>query len=180
MDLKPYFGYGFLRDRKSIATVIGRDPGEGRSGVIQGYKLAYQNLDQVPEKIRPILEKSWGGEFKAYTLRKGQGIVAGTIWMLTDEDIKKIHIWEFVGGWRNSESGVATSNTGEQVNVMVTKVPDDQPVKEFVDGILYETRINQEGKRIYDQIISEHETETLSHIRLQLMELSGKSTYGTQ
>ena len=77
MQTYQFFGYGVLSDRYIIKEIIGRDPGVGKSAVVEGYQLAYQVLDQIPLQIRSFLEKVWGSAFRAYTLRGGAGVVSG-------------------------------------------------------------------------------------------------------
>lgn len=172
-----FFGYGALRDRKIIKEIIGHDPGIGRDATIHGYQLAYQVLDQVPETIRPTLEKIWGKDFKAYTLRRGEGSVAGIIWELAAEDLQKIQAWECKGSWREEAEGTAKLSDGTVVSVVLEKVPDNQPVKETVDGLNYETHLNLKAQK---EQVEEQDNELLRQVRLQLGELRAQSAYGRQ
>jgi hypothetical protein len=168
MQTYQFFGYGVLSDRYIIKEIIGRDPGVGKSAVVEGYQLAYQVLDQIPLQIRPFLEKVWGSAFRAYTLRGGAGVVSGRIWELTDAELIRIREWNFVGTWRELGETSAKTSTGEVIRVTIEKVADSQPITEVVDGISYEANLNYQGQRI---IAEQSREEELELVREQLIQL---------
>jgi hypothetical protein len=133
-----FFGYGANRNRQKISQIIGYDPGEGVGAVLENYILCIQLLIQVPEPIRKFLTQVYGPEFKSYTIRKGEGLVSGTIWELTEEDIGKIHQWEFIGSWREMVNIAVTTSRLTQIQAITEKAPDQQDYEEVVDGLLYD------------------------------------------
>jgi len=173
-----FFGYGLLSDRSIVKQIIGRDPGEGKSAVVEGFQLAYQVLSQIPENIRPVLQKTWGETFKAYTLRTGSGIVAGVIWELSEEELGKLMTFEFVGVWRESVTGTAKTGDGTPIPVRLIKVSDAQPIEETVEGIRYETNLNR--TTMVKDGSKEQDEELLSTVRRQLEELTAQQAYGKQ
>jgi len=162
-----FFGYGSYRSREKIREVIQRDPEGGHGAVLEGYKLAIQVLDQTPEKVRPTLERVWGKDFQAYTLRRGGGGVAGVVWELTEEDLAKIKEWEFVGSWREIITASVKIANGETISVVTEKVPDNQPIKELADGFNYRANLNREGRRDLKEF-EEKDIELLRQLRREL------------
>lgn len=92
-----FFGYGANRSRNKLRTLLNRDPGENVGAVVEGYCLGIQTLKQIPEEIKGTLKSIYGENFKAYTLKKGRGIVSGSLWEISTEEIEVIKNWEFVG-----------------------------------------------------------------------------------
>lgn len=132
-----FFGYGANRARSKIAYIIGRDPGEHVGAIVEGYVLAVQHLTNVPEKPQSLLRELYGNEFKSYTLRKGEGLVLGMVWELSDEELGKIKEWEFVGIWREIVEIEVKSSGGKMVKILTEKVLDNLKVNEVADGLLY-------------------------------------------
>jgi hypothetical protein len=178
MNTINFFGYGLLRDRSIIKEIIGRDPGTGRPAIIRGYELVYQVLSQIPEKVRQKLEQAWGSNFKAYTLRRGAGIVTGVIWEITDQELEKIKAWEFVGMWREAVNDTVTTSDGEQISIAIIKAPDEQLFEEKINGLQYETNLNR--KRPVPDESKEEDAELMASVRRQLEELAAQGAYGTQ
>lgn len=166
-----YFGYGTNKSRERIREIIGHDPGEGKGAVLDGYVLTYQVLDQVPEGPRTVLGKVWGDEFKGYTLRKGSWKVAGVIWELEEDDLEKIKEWEFVDEhWKEMVSASAVTSDGVTIQVVTEKVPDNQPIKEAVDGLNYKENLN-EGKVVsYEE--DEFRIAEMRKVRAELEEVN--------
>lgn len=163
-----FFGYGPLKNRSFIKTIIGRDPGVGIPAIVEGFQLAYQTLEQIPKNVRSILEKVWGAGFRAYTLRSGSGIVAGVIWELTEAELIRIRQWDFIGSWRELADVSARTSSGESVAVISDMVSDTQPIKDTVDGMFYEENLNPEGTWIVEEYFREEE---LDRVREQLKEM---------
>ena len=139
-----FFGYGANRSRKRIKEILGKEPDGGYGAVINGYTLSYQVLDQVPENPRRILDKVWGENFKGYTLSQGGGKVAGVIWEIEEEDLKKIKQWEFVDeGWKELVRATANTSDGRSITVLTEKAVETLPRKEAVDGLHYEDNLNK-------------------------------------
>lgn len=148
-----FFGYGALKDPYLLKEVIGKEPRGGEGVVLSGYNLAIQELDQIPEQPRKILEKVWGKNFRSYTLVKGQGMVEGRNWIIDEEDLEKIKKWEFIGknGWREFINVTVTDSKGKNINVITEKIFDNQRTTEITDGLNYTTSLNKEGKKYYSQ-----------------------------
>lgn len=137
MDKKLFFGYGANRNRSRIRQVIGKDPGDGVGAILEGYTLHVQNLDQIPEPAQSDLKEIFGN-YKAYTIRKGKGFVAGIVWSVTEEEFEKIKAWEYVGSWREIVEVTVKSEDFYTVKVLTEKSIDTYPVSEKVDGIIYD------------------------------------------
>ncbi len=157
MDSISFFGYGANRNHEKIKQIIGRDPGNGLGAIVKGYQLCIQTLSQIPKGPREVLQKSWGNNFKSYTLKKGKGIVGGTVWDLTDKEFHLIKEWEFIGAWRELVTiSVQTANENE-VTVFSEKAPDILPISQVVDGLLYDEfeftnlRDTQQKKEFYSK-----------------------------
>jgi len=163
-----FFGYGSYRDKKKIAEIIGKDPEGGEPAVLEGYLLAVQTLDQIPGSARAVLQKVWGDQFRAYTIRKSPGIVVGTVWIIDQEDLNKIKEWEFVEEqWREIKQVDVTTNSGTKIPVLTDLARETLPVKEFVNGIEYEYNLNKKGKKIYRED-DEHKFKEIMRIRQEL------------
>lgn len=132
-----YFGYGATKDRQKIAEVTGEDLRESVGAILEGYKLAYQTLDLIPQPVQDELKNIWGPSFKAYTLRTGEGIVEGVVWPVSEEGFEKIKEWESIGIWREVIKVKVRTFDNTTLNVYTEKVPDTAPISSFVDGLLY-------------------------------------------
>lgn len=141
-----YFGYGILREPTIINEILGYAP-KYHGAILENYDLGYQILDQIPEKPRKILEKIWGIGFKAYTIKAGQGVVAGVIWELTEQDLELIKQWDFVGSWREVIKVKIKLFNENIIDAITTKVYDEQEIKKYVDSIIYENNLNPQGKK---------------------------------
>ncbi len=134
-----FFGYGANRSRQKIQEIIGKDLGEGIGAILNGYTLNIQNLNQIPEKVQDFLRKLYGNDFKAYTIKKGEGVVLGVIWKIDVKDLEKFKEWEFVGLWREIVEIEVTTSTDEVVKVITEKSMDQFPSTFIVDGLIYDT-----------------------------------------
>ncbi|HVF68942.1 MAG TPA: hypothetical protein VNA13_00070 [Xanthomonadales bacterium] len=137
MDKQLFFGYGANRNRSKITQIIGKDPGEGVGAILESYSLHLQKLDQIPDPAQSDLKDIFGNGFSAYTIRPGKGFVAGIVWSVTEEELKKIKEWEYVGNWRDILEVTVKSEDFYTVKVLTEKVMDIYPVSERVDGIIY-------------------------------------------
>lgn len=178
MDSVFFFGYGLLANRERMKQIIGRYPDGGTGAVIQGYNLAVQVLDQVPENVRGQLREVWGDSFKAYTIKKGSGIVRGVIWVLTADELERIKNWDLVGSWREMVEVPVTSFDGKTLIAFTEKVGDNQPILETVDGITYDSELNPFGqwRRMEKELVAE-ELERLENWRqaLEKMKYTGQT-----
>jgi hypothetical protein len=165
MDKKLFFGYGANRSRSKITQIIGHDPGEGVGAILEGYALHNQKLDQIPDPAKAILTKLFGHSFQAYTIRPGEGIVGGIIWSFTQEDLKKIEEWEFVGVWREIVEVIVKSEDLYTVKVLTEKVFDKFSVSNKVDGLYYDefsfTRVAQEAAPQMNEYYTQKQIEEI-------------------
>lgn len=134
---KLFFGYGANRSRSKIKEIIGRDPGDPVGAIIEGYNLYFQTLKQIPNPAGKILRDLFGGSFKAFTIKKGDGLVGGVVWSFTDKDLEKMKEWEFVGEWREIVKVKVKSEDLYEVDVVTEKSIDSDNVENRVDGLLY-------------------------------------------
>lgn len=137
MDSVLFFGYGANRQREKITQVIGKDPGTEIGAILEGYQLAYQSVDQVPQPAQDLLVKLYGNEFKAFTLKEGNGIVQGCVWTISKEDFEKIKEWEFIGVWRELVNVKVKTCTNEVLEVVTEMSPSSHPIQNYVDGLSY-------------------------------------------
>ena len=156
MNKVNYFGYGANRDQKMIAAITGLSEteleGRGYPAILEGYSLALQRLDQVtdvvaegmPTSPRDVLAENWGEDFTSYVIVSNpEGKVAGTVWELTPEERERIRDWELVDlGWYEDYEAEITTPEGERISVIGEKLPDDQSIDHRVDGMNYETWLN--------------------------------------
>jgi len=155
-----YFGYGATRDSGVISIILGKPESAlvGRKAVLEGFDLAIQRLDQVPDVILPTapsaisvresLRKVWGDNFRSYVLKPNSGgRVSGIIWELTPEDIERIKDWELLDfGWFEDTNGEAITPEGNRIPVVTEKIRSDQEVDQVVDGLEYETWLEDPEK----------------------------------
>lgn len=134
-----FFGYGANRSRQKLKEFLDKDLGEGIGAILRGYTLHVQELNQVPKTQRDLFLQVYGQDWKAYTIKKGEGVVAGVIWELEEEDLKKIKAWEFVGEYREIISVKILTSSDEEVEVLTEKSKDEFSTTFIVDGINYNT-----------------------------------------
>lgn len=154
-----FFGYGANRDKKRIVDILEASGLAGEDLEIQGGKgaridgavLSIQTLDQVPMQVRDMLQKVWGDKFRAYTLKPGNGQIAGVVWELTQKQYDALKEWELVGVWRELTEVEAITSDLQRLRVCTDKASNDAVVKEIVDGLNYESNLNKEGMRFYEE-----------------------------
>lgn len=132
-----FFGYGGNRSQQKIKEILDHDPGNGVGAILSGYTLNVQSLSQIPSTVQSIFQKIYGNEFKAYTIKKGKGIVSGVVWQLTAEDVEKIKQWEFVGDYREIVEAQVTTSSEDAVKVITEKSREEFPTTFIVDGLVY-------------------------------------------
>ena len=106
-----YFAYGANRDLQMMKAITGAQELFGRPGILKGYTLCVQKLNQVPDVAsetspvpispRELLKQSWPYTFESYIIKPDpNGEVAGTIWELTPLQRELVRDWELVDfGW---------------------------------------------------------------------------------
>lgn len=149
-----YFGYGANRSKERIKEILGKEPEVGYGAILKDYFLGYQTLLEIPPHPKKILETVWGKNFRSYTIKKGSGLVVGTVWELTASDLEILKAWEFVGIWKELITVQVTNYKGENIQAFTEKVPDSAPINWVVDSLNYENNLNPEGRKInsHDQV----------------------------
>jgi hypothetical protein len=142
-----FFGYGVYRDKQRLADIIGKQPKGGYGALLSDFVLTVQKLSLIPEKARKIIQQVWGDNFKAYTLKKGQGLVAGVVWELDDKDIEKIKAWEHIDVWREIKEVTVVTHDKKTLTAITEKAHEDGPISEIVDGLYYDNNLNKHGKK---------------------------------
>lgn len=168
MDPVFFFGYGAYRNREKIRQVIGRNSQLEFGAILEGYQLCFQSITHIPQKPQEILRYLYGESFKAYTVQKGEGIVAGVVYKIEQEDLENIRKWEFVGLWREIIA-VSVRTAGEKtIQVLTEKAMNDTVISETVDGLCYDefqfTQRKEKQKEFYTK-------EQLTYIRRQIQNL---------
>ncbi len=155
-----FFGYGANRSKSKIGYIIGHNPGESVGATLEGYVLGIQSLRDIPNPPQEFLQDLYGGSFKAYTAKKGEGVIAGVLFELSPEDFQKIKEWEYEGIWREFIEVEVTSSGGKKIKAITEKSLDNYPVSEIGDGILYSEFdfIRQEGIYIPNKEYQEYYT----------------------
>ncbi|EKD86927.1 MAG: hypothetical protein ACD_37C00099G0004 [uncultured bacterium] len=167
-----FFGYGANRSSNKISQIIGALP-SGQGAIIEGYRLAYQSLDQIPEPAKTVLLKIWGNQFNSYTLKKGEGMVNGVLWEISEDDFQKIKEWEFIGVWRElTEVDVRTSD-GKKLRAFTEKAPEIHPISGYVDGLLYnEYEFLNLAEKQKEQISNYYNDKQIQEVRDNLITIA--------
>lgn len=147
-----YFGYGANRDPRMISAITGRPIAEltGRSAILEGYNLAVQRLDQVPDRAldsapAPLSPRQmladWGEDFRSYVIHPEEnGRVSGTVWELSTEERELVRDWELVDfGWYKDCEGQALTKDGQEISIVSEMLGDGQQIDHEVNGLQYET-----------------------------------------
>lgn len=133
-----FFGYGAYRNKSKLAQVLGHAVSEGVGAILEGHVLVYQTIDQLPESLQEFFRNTYGNNFKAYTIRKGNGVISGMIWEINKQDLETLKKWEFVPEWREIVEVNVKSSGEKMVTAYSEKAQDDQPFHEITDGVEYE------------------------------------------
>lgn len=177
MDKIFYFGYGANRDKKRIEDILtvsglkGDDLKiEGRYGArIDGFVLGIQALDQIPEEVRENLRKVWGDNFRCYTMKPGYGQIAGVIWEYTEAQFNAIKEWEYDGIWREIVEVEVITTDQKKLKTFTDRAKNDAPIKEIVDGLIYEDNLNKQGMRTEDEFSEdEYKIKEIQKVREEL------------
>ena len=143
-----------------MGWITKRDPETlvGQPAALEGYGLAVQRLDQVPnvatpdspipKSARDLLEESWKDDFTSYVIfPRTDGQVAGVIWELTPEERERVRDWELIDfGWYEDTNGMAKTLEGQRVPVITERLGPGQQYDREVDGLHYETWLNDPEK----------------------------------
>jgi hypothetical protein len=149
-----FFGYGAYADYYRLKNIIGKGPEGGEGALLEGFNLAVQNLKNIPEGPKKILEKVWGNNFRAYSIIRGNGIVNGKVWLIDEEDLEKIKEYEFINvkeSWRELVKVDIKTSDGKIISALTDKSLDQFGTVETVDGLDYKPNLNIEGKKYYSE-----------------------------
>jgi hypothetical protein len=149
-----YFGFGTNRDLEMMQHMIGRENINGEHGRLIGYELTIQKADQFRTKMpatspnpkmsaRDIIMKAWGAKFEMFTSRPNPtGIIYGTIWDITPEELELVKNWEMVDfGCQEEARGIALTDTGELVEVIIQSFLKPAEIDRVIKGDDYEPYI---------------------------------------
>lgn len=142
MQIVNFFGYGANRDVRRMEFILQIRPEGGYGAILTGYRLGYQTLDQIPEPAKSVLTKVWGKNFRAYTLKKGSGMVNGAIWHLDKAGIEKIKEWEFIDNWRVLIEVQVRLSDNITVTALTDMVKTPGSISAYVDGLSYPDKLN--------------------------------------
>ena len=157
-----YFGYGTNSDPKMIAAILGKTETDlkGTPAILEGFNLAIQRLDQVPDSVSPtapanisprdLLKENWGVDFLSYVIMPNtEGWVSGVIWELTPDERERVRDWELVdSGWYEDCEGTVRTAAGQEIPIITEMLGGGQSVDHIVDGLNYETWLDSPAKFI--------------------------------
>jgi hypothetical protein len=166
-----FFGYGSYRDPQKLIKLLGKMPVLYSGSIIEGYKLSYQNLNQIPKQVSKILNSVWGQNFRSYTINQQGGIVSGIVWKITPNDLEIIKEWEFDGIWREFITINAKCANGETVIALTDKAINSSQNLGSYDGLNYPNNLNGIKNITTDteqQLEDVYRIEKLKELRVQL------------
>lgn len=149
-----YFAYGANRDLRMMRAITGSQELVGHLGILKGYTLCVQKLNQVPDIVlktspapispRALLKESWPDTFESYIIKPDpKGEVSGTIWELTPLQRKLVRDWELVDfGWYKDIDASAVTTDGQVIQVQAEGLREGQEVDREINGNNYETWLN--------------------------------------
>ncbi|MBI2613612.1 MAG: hypothetical protein HYW62_02475 [Candidatus Levybacteria bacterium] len=141
-----YFGYGANSQREMMEAITGNKNLVGQPGVLRGFKLCVQRMDQVPDLPKKILKESWPDSFETYIIKPGKETdeVAGTVWELTPLERELVKDWELVDfGWYKDIRGKVVMQDGKEVDVQTEGFREGQEVDREVNGRNYKPFLNR-------------------------------------
>jgi hypothetical protein len=155
-----YFGYGANRDPRMMGWILGQDPDTltGYLASLDGYGLAIQRLDQVPDKVvqsapiprsaRDLLKENWDEDFMSYVIFPSPGDkVSGVMWELTPEDRERVRDWELIDfGWYEDVEVSVRDSAGDEHTVVTERLGSGQEFAHEVYGTRYVTWLNDPEK----------------------------------
>ena len=163
-----YFGYGANSQREMMEAITGNKKLVGQPGVLKGYKLCVQKMNQVPDSVFPnspvpvspkqILKESWGDDFETYIIKPGRETdeVSGMIWTLTPLERELVRDWELVDfGWYKDIKGKAVTKDGQEVDIQTEGFREGQEVDREVYGTNYPSFLNKLGD--FQRVAEKHE-----------------------
>ncbi|MBI4089358.1 MAG: hypothetical protein HY424_01465 [Candidatus Levybacteria bacterium] len=150
-----YFGYGANSQREMMEAITGNRNLVGQPGVLKGFKLCVQRMDQVPDSVSPnspvpvspkqIIKDNWPDSFETYIIKPGDDAdrVVGTVWELTPLERELVRDWELVDfGWYKDIKGKAVTQDVKEINIETEGLREDQQIDREVDGKDYKPFLN--------------------------------------
>ena len=151
-----YFGYGANSQREMMEAITGNKNLVGQPGILKGFKLCIQKMDQVPDLVfsnspvplspKQILKESWGDDFETYIIKPGEESdgIAGTIWELSSLERELVRDWELVDfGWYKDLKGQAVTVDGKIVDIQTEGLREGQGIDREVNGKDYPPFLNK-------------------------------------
>jgi hypothetical protein len=164
MDRLPivkYFGYGTNKDLDMMVHMVGRNDLHGKPGKLLGYELCTQRLDQIRDSVpsqspvrvspRAIIHQTYGDTFDLYIARpKNEGIIYGTIWDLTTDEMELVKEWELVDyGMQEEVHAIAVDVKGAIISVETQAVMNPPAeIDKNITGENYEPYIVLKSKML--------------------------------
>lgn len=170
-----YFGYGANSQREMMEAITGNKNLVGQPGVLRGFKLCVQKMNQVPESVKKILKESWPDSFETYVIKLGNETdeVVGTIWQLTPLERELVRDWELVDfGWYKDMKGKAITSDGKEVEIQTEGLKEGQETDREINGSNYEPFLNR--LEDFQRVAEKARKEYLERNKIQEGVLVGK------
>lgn len=96
--MKKYVGIGPIYEPEAFNTIVGKQV-DYTVANLNGYEIAFQPFDKVPEPMHSILDGEWGGKFLgAYCPRRRNGVSFNVnVYSVEDEDVARVE--ENLAAW---------------------------------------------------------------------------------
>lgn len=163
-----YFGYGANSQREMMEAITGNKNLVGQPGVLRGFRLCVQRMDQVPESVKKILKESWPDSFETYIIKSGEETdeVVGTVWELTPLERELVRDWELVdfGWYKDADVKVAVDGNNE-VDAQTEILGEGQEYDREVNGKDYPSFLNR--LEDFQKVAEKARNEYLERVRMQ-------------
>ncbi len=173
-----YFGYGANSQREMITAITGNRNLVGQSGILKGFKLCVQRMDQIPDSVFPgspasvspkqIIKDNWPDSFETYIIKPAGEAdqVTGVIWELTPLERELVRDWELVDfGWYKDIEGKAVTQDGKEIDIQTEGLREDQHIDREVDGKNYKPFLNPLGD--FQKVAEKSRNEYFERVRTQ-------------
>ena len=139
-------------------------PAIGVPAWILHFQLCIVAMKDIPLQARQIIAKQWGEEFSSYGIvSMPEQRVKGFLWLLTDQQSKRIRQWELVGIWSNAVN----------VTVEISVLGFHFLVPAVSEQLLDQEVVHVDGTRYKTFILSK---KRILHIARKVRRLSSKSS----
>lgn len=156
-----YFGFGTNKDFDMMVHMVGKNDLAGEPGQLLGFELCIQKASQMRDEVpknspapispRKIIEESWGPDFEMFVARPNpDGIIYGTIWDLTPEDMELVKEWELVEyGMQEEVMAIAIDAKGNIIQVETQALMKGEVVVDrVITGADYDPHIASKDKML--------------------------------